>query len=327
MKTARILLFMAATAFLAACAYVPPKEEAARRVSPDYMATGAVNNVRAYVYGSRTLLEFEGSPLFLSVRDETGASVDFERVGQYYRLSRRLDSFTVWLNGRSVTFSPAMNTRVFSTPARAPAMAAPVTAQPETVKLAAARPVPASQADADVLELLKLSEKQLAGIRHVLDAAGKNPKATGAELFTLSQRLDKLKARFSTAAAAVVQVTFRRASTTFNPDAQEAAVLIASGKAARRVNVHGYTDSRVAGPRDAKIALGRALAARQFLVDNGVQLDKIKVFSQVDGDFVAPNISKAGRRLNRRVEIEIVNTRIAELKGQPVKLATVHSRK
>jgi len=327
MNTARIALFAAATAFLVACAYVPPKEEAARRVSPDYMATGAVNDVRAYIYGSRTILEFEGSPLFLSVRDENGASVDFERVGQYYRLSRRLDRFTVWLNGRSVTFSPAMNTRVFSTPARAPAMAAPVTAHPETVKLAAVRPVPASQADADVVELLKLSEKQLAGVRHVLDAAGKNPKATGAELFTLSQRLDKLNTRFVTAAAAVVQVTFPRASTAFNPDAQEAAVLIASGKAARRVNVHGYTDSRAAGPRDAKIALGRALAARQFLVDNGVQPDKIKVFSQVDGDFVAPNISKEGRRLNRRVEIEFVDTRIAGLKGGAAKLATVHAVK
>ena len=72
-----------------------------------------------------------------------------------------------------------------------------------------------------MLELLKLSEKQLAGIRHVLDAAGKNPKVPGAELFTLSQRLDELRARFSTAAAVVVQVTFRRASTAFNPDAQE----------------------------------------------------------------------------------------------------------
>jgi outer membrane protein OmpA-like peptidoglycan-associated protein len=45
------------------------------------------------------------------------------------------------------------------------------------------------------------------------------------------------------------------------------------------------------------------LAARNFLVKNGVLAEKINVFSQKGGRLIAPNITK-GRALNRRVEIE-----------------------
>jgi len=79
--------------------------------------------------------------------------------------------------------------------------------------------------------------------------------------------------------------------------------LIRSAKTADHINISGHTDAQVAGPRDAKITLGRALAARNFLVNSGIVAEKINVFSQADGRFIAPNITK-GRALNRRVEIE-----------------------
>ena len=318
MKPARIALCVAAAGLFSACAYVPPKEDTARRVSPDYMATGGVEDARAYVYGSVTLLEFGNSaPSFVTVRDASGESVEYERVGRYYRLARVLDNFTVWANGQSVTFSAPMTPRVFSAP-----IAADEAKAPEAVKLAALE-VPASKpGDEDVAALLKLCESQLADVRRLLEQASSNPKATGQELFDVNARLDEIEARMVTAAAAIVKVSFPTGSTAFNPSPEVAEVLIASGKAADRVNVRGRTDSRVAGPLDAKIALGRAMAARKFLVDHGVSADKIRVFSQADGDFAAPNVTKEGRALNRRVEIEFVNARIAELKGQSVKLAS-----
>lgn len=249
MKPARIALCVAAVGLFAGCAYVPPKEDAARRVSPDYIATGGVEDARAYIYGSATLLEFGNSaPAFVTVRDESGETIEYERVGRYYRLARVFDNFTVWANDQSVTFSAPMITRVFSAPRADEAKA------PEVFKVAAA--------------------------------------------------------------AAIVKVSFPTGSTVFKPSPEVAAVLISSGKAADRVNVRGRTDSRIAGPLDAKIALGRALAARKFLLDHGVSADKIRVFSQAEGGFAAPNVTKEGRALNRRVEIEFVNARIAELKGQ-----------
>ncbi len=316
MKAAHIAILLASTAFVSACALTTPNEGVSRRVSADYTAKGAAEGTRAYVYGNRTVLEFDGASAFLSVKDETGASVDYEREGRYYRLTRRLDNFTASINGRLVTFSPATMTHVFSAPA-------PIKATAEPVNASVVEPAPASQADVDMVALLKLSEKQLVEVRKAIEAAGKNPKATGAELLAVNAHMDEIEARLVTAAAAIVQVTFPTGSTAFKPSLDVATVLVASARAADRVTVRGRTDSRVAGPINAKIALGRALAARKFLVDNGVQAEKIKVFSQAGGGFVAPNITTEGKALNRRVEIEFVNARIAELKGQTVKLAAI----
>lgn len=308
MKPARIAALLASSAFLAACAYVPHKEGETLRVSPDYTASDNAKDARAYVYGDRTLLEFEGTPTILMVKDETGAAVDYERVGQYYRLARRLDDFTVWVNGRAVTFSAATITRVFS--AQVPAA---VAHQVNAVKVI--EQAPASQDDATVAALLDLSEKQLQVVRQLVDGNEKNPEATGAELFSANSRLSEM------ASAAILQVNFPALSTVFKPSSDVATVLVASAKAADSVILHGYTDSKVAGRLDEKIARGRAESARKFLVDAGVNADKIKVFSQADGGFVAPNFTKEGKSLNRRVEVEFVNPRIAELKGRTVKLA------
>jgi outer membrane protein OmpA-like peptidoglycan-associated protein len=101
----------------------------------------------------------------------------------------------------------------------------------------------------------------------------------------------------------IVFFTFPRYSTAFNPGSEIATVLIHSAKTADHIDISGHTDAQVAGPRDAKIALGLALDAHNFLVKNGVLAENIIVFSQADGRFIAPNITK-GRALNRRVEIE-----------------------
>ena len=316
MKAPRLALALAVSAILSACAYVPLNQAAARRVSPDYTASGSIEDARAYVYGDHTVIEFDkAEPAFLIVRDQTGQSVQVEKVGRLYRLDRRLDSFTLWLNGSSATFTAAVVTRVFSAP-----VVAPVVAEPEPVKVApeAAKAAPD---DVDVTALLKLSEKQLEEVRQVLAAANKNPNATGAELYAVNARLDEIEARLVTAAAAIVRVSFPTASTDFKPNADVARVLIASAKGAQAINVRGHTDARIAGPADAKIALGRALAARKFLVDNGIDGKKINVFSTAAGDFTAPNLTNEGRAVNRRVEVEFVNSRIADLKGQAVKLA------
>ena len=321
MKLTRIALLLATSAFVSACAYVPPKEGTARRVSPDYTATGAVNSARAYFYGKRTLLVFDGTPGFLAVRDENGVSVDYERVGQYYRLSRRLDNFTVWVNGRAVTFT------AIKEPAPVVTSAAPIAPQYASlpaalspVKLASAGQQP-REGDAELHALLKLSQSQLEAIKNEITAAGNNPTATGAELFAVQARLDEIEARLSTASAALVQVAFPTNGTTFKPSPAVVPTLVASAKAADQINIRGRTDSRGAGPIDEKIALGRAMSAKRYLVAHGVDGNKIKVQSQGAGDYAAPNMTKAGRALNRRVEIEIVNARIAELRSRATKLA------
>ena len=105
MTRARAVVCLAASLFLAACAYVPLDEGAARRVSLDYTASGQIVDARAYVYGKHTILVFDVAPSLLLIFDESGAQVPFEKMGLHHRLARRLDKFTVWTNGQSVTFS------------------------------------------------------------------------------------------------------------------------------------------------------------------------------------------------------------------------------
>lgn len=142
MSAKRIILALSLSAQLAACAYMPPDENAednprayldwgfsslkfdpdmlltsfalkpmdenARiRISQDYAASDNVQDARAYIYGERTLLEFGKAPALLVVKDETGETVEYERVGRYYRLSRLLQRFTVMVNGRSISFFKA----------------------------------------------------------------------------------------------------------------------------------------------------------------------------------------------------------------------------
>lgn len=301
MNVHRMTLILVASAVVSGCALTP--SGAARRVSPHYTAIGSVEDARAYIYGDRTILEFAESPFFLTIRNENGETVDYEKVGRYYRLYRRYDTFTASVNGRPVKFTaePLTHTRVFSAPLAAPA-ANPLH-KPKPVKLTA-------DYDADIAALLALSKKQLDEVRQVLKT-----KTTRYD-YDINAKLVEIERGFSTAQSALVQVTFPRYSTTFKPSPRVAWALASIPQNAASINITGYTDSQIAGTNDAKIALGRAVAARDYLVENGVMAEKIKVYSQAESDFIAPNKTKQGRALNRRVEIaiEFVDAYIDNLK-------------
>jgi len=283
-----------------------------RRVSPDYTATGELENARAYVYGNVTLLEFESSPpLSVIIRDETGEMVAYERIGWYYRLDRIVDNFTVWAYGQSVTFSATMTTRIFSTPKTANVGAPEDLIQSVGQVDAIESEKPAVSPDNEALiALLRLSKNQLAQARRLFDEASKNPKVTGQELFDVSQHLKKIGDNLLTAATATVRVNFPTGSTVFRPEDEISTVLIASGRTAEKINIRGRTDARVAGPADPGIALGRAMMARKFLIDHGINPQKIRIFSKADKGFSAPNVTQEGRAMNRRVDIEIIDSRI-----------------
>jgi outer membrane protein OmpA-like peptidoglycan-associated protein len=138
---------------------------------------------------------------------------------------------------------------------------------------------------------------------------------SAAEAKTIGARLDRIEAQLVKAASAIVRVQFDTAATEFTPSAEIARALVPA-RAAERVNVRGRTDARVAGAADPRIALARALAARKYLVEQGVDGNKIRVFALPAGDFIAPVGTVEGRALNRRVEIELVNRRYAELRNQ-----------
>ena len=79
----KLALAVASSILLGACSTFAPHNGPSAMVGPDYMATGNTTGVKAFVYGERTLLEYERPPYFLSVTDASGNSVGYEQEGRF----------------------------------------------------------------------------------------------------------------------------------------------------------------------------------------------------------------------------------------------------
>jgi outer membrane protein OmpA-like peptidoglycan-associated protein len=266
--------------------------------------------MRAFIYGKRTVLELPTRPLWLSIKDENGVVVSYEREGRYYRLARTLDRFTVRANTRVLSFSRAIEQAPIPTKAQITADPAPqrrpvngVAPSTQSVASVSAEPTP----DGDAVALLQMAITQLQEVRQTIaSGAGSVDEAKA-----LNARLDRVEAQLLATGAAMIRVQFDTKATDFRPTGEFDRVLVPAAKAAQRINLRGRTDARIAGPDDPRIALERALAVRQYLVNHGVDDRKIKVFARAAGDFLAPSKTDVGRALNRRVEIELVDARYA----------------
>jgi hypothetical protein len=70
-----------------------------------------------------------------------------------------------------------------------------------------------------------------------------------------------------------------------------------------KLEVSGYTDNIGTAEANATLSEKRANRVRDFLVAQGVESHRIKVFGRGETSFVAPNTTAEGRNKNRRVEI------------------------
>ena len=105
----------------------------------------------------------------------------------------------------------------------------------------------------------------------------------------------------------IVRVHFPYGSTQFNPTAQQIAQIKSLLKTdARRIELRGRTDGKLPSRGDENVALGRALAAQDYLVDHGVMPAIISINYLSAGDYIADNKTHDGRSQNRRVEIEFI---------------------
>lgn len=77
------------------------------------------------------------------------------------------------------------------------------------------------------------------------------------------------------------------------------------------IQIEGYADSREGGSEAAreKLALQRAQAVRDFLVELGVPPERLKVVSRGEKHPIASNETEEGRKTNRRVELYNLETK------------------
>jgi outer membrane protein OmpA-like peptidoglycan-associated protein len=92
--------------------------------------------------------------------------------------------------------------------------------------------------------------------------------------------------------------------TAFTPTATLADEIVKAARAAKMVVIRGRTDSATVDEVETRIALERAVRARQYLLSNGIEPAKMHVWYRAAGDFIADNSTPEGRAVNRRVEIE-----------------------
>lgn len=71
------------------------------------------------------------------------------------------------------------------------------------------------------------------------------------------------------------------------------------------VQIFGYTDNTGSYEVNQRVATGRADAVYNFLVQQGVNFDRLKAMGIPMADYVASNDTPEGRALNRRVEVYI----------------------
>lgn len=104
-----------------------------------------------------------------------------------------------------------------------------------------------------------------------------------------------------------MSVHFPFNGTVFHISADESARLLPLLSSARRIEIRGRTDGEKATDGDEKVAMNRALAAKRYLIGQGVSPAIIAVNYVSAGDYVADNGSVLGKSKNRRVDIEVFN--------------------
>lgn len=270
----------------------------------------AIGLVRAFDDGERTALQFvTDPPAALQVFDSEGKPLAYQRIGQNAVLPGLYSPVRVQIGPTSATVKstvPVVTKEPVQQATPEPTAAATVPADTNTELLAARA-------------ALKLAEKQIAELRAELDKM----KATGSaqEAKDIGTKLDRLENLVAEAASVILRVEFGFASADFKPTDDVARVLVPAAKAADRINLRGFTDSTVIDEDNKRIALARALAARQYLIGQGVDAKKIRAFYNSAGGFVADNSTPEGRAKNRRVDIELVNTKLAKLSQAATQLA------
>ncbi|MBV8503274.1 MAG: OmpA family protein [Paucibacter sp.] len=177
--------------------------------------------------------------------------------------------------------------------------------KPPTVDPATRHPVNASVA-IDLLEC----RHELHNARIAATESGRAADTTSATLASLTARLRAVSAIHDAVAMPpegnhVFLVQFEFGSSRVEIPPHEGELLLAHARLAPLVLLRGRTDGTRENVAEARIARDRAEAVRDYLVSGGVAPLRIRTTYQPTGDPVAGNESPNGRRLNRRVEVEI----------------------
>lgn len=104
-------------------------------------------------------------------------------------------------------------------------------------------------------------------------------------------------------------VNFLPGSATLTADARrvlDGAVAALAGQKNLKVELGGYTDSQGRDAANLALSQKRAISVRQYLIDKGIEADRLTAKGYGEGSPIADNATVEGRAENRRVELKVV---------------------
>ncbi len=102
-----------------------------------------------------------------------------------------------------------------------------------------------------------------------------------------------------------ISVSFENGSAKFEPGPVTSSIL-ESAKSASMIVVNGRTSSEVKSDHDERLALSRVIAARRYLIQQGVSAQKIMINYVSAEDYATGNNTPEGRFFNQRVDIQLI---------------------
>lgn len=152
---------------------------------------------------------------------------------------------------------------------------------------------------------LQVCKNDLQNTRISANESGRLAESTAAALAQVAARQQAFALLHEPQANGVYAIRFEFGSARLLVPADIAAPLIEDARTAPLVLLRGRTDGVTDSPAESRIARERAAAVRDYLVNAGVDAAHIRATYQPAGDHSADNSSPSGRRMNRRVEIEV----------------------
>jgi len=286
------------------CSQAPVIDQPVQRISKDYEAIGNSAGIRPFVYGRRTLVEFDGSIFGLTARDEHGNTLEYKKEGRYYTFNRVLENFSISSGGKEVSNVLVPVAPPPPGPLSDPRIAEVTAADTATPVIVANLTPPARPAILDRPAFVVM-QNQMKLYRQLLKKAAGNESISGDELQTISSKLDGIDRKMMSGIA-IVHVNFKHRSTQLDQDDPVLTAVLDAAKYADRIIIYGRTSAIVAGKNDPLIAMGRAVAMKGFLIDHGIEESRIQITSLAAGDFIVSPQLKEADQYNRRAAIEII---------------------
>jgi outer membrane protein OmpA-like peptidoglycan-associated protein len=166
-------------------------------------------------------------------------------------------------------------------------------------------------ANAAVAVSLQVCESKLQDTRIAAsesDLAAATAKATAIRLASQQQALAAQALRADDRRNVVYSILFAYGDTRVVLSQGEAARLVEEARFSALIVLRGRTDGSAESPAESRVARERSEAVRAYLVQAGVAPARIRATWQPIGDNADDNASEGGRRLNRRVELELYRT-------------------